>query len=397
MNEQVIPLFWDHTPNRQYPGLPPCPDPQKLEVILHPLNQCLPLNRIVVSPENEGNMNTLRRFAHTAYKRYDHSCRGCNFGIFAPSGQGKTFIVKQFAETVGLPFVLVQSSTLSDTWMLFQLISEASGKKGLPVTPTQEKPGAEYYLPPMIIFFDEAHLVARKLMKGGLLNAMESDDGLLQVKQPGVKGNTFTVDCSRVCWTAATTEKGMLFDAFANRLGTCLEWAPAGSEEVATIVKQNLERRTDELPFAMPIEVCRIVARYHPVPREAINFAIKVVQQKDMKPEESWETACQRVREDGGLDTWGFNRRQIAILTALGQRITAKSRLAIAAECRVEQLERCELPKLMDYRRKEGPLVVALSRGMAITEAGLQELNKRGIPHKGYVVTAEHYESRKRK
>ena len=33
-----------------------------------------------------------------------------------------------------------------------------------------------------------------KMMKGGLLNAMEPDDGLLQVRQPGVKGNSFIVD-----------------------------------------------------------------------------------------------------------------------------------------------------------------------------------------------------------
>jgi AAA+ superfamily predicted ATPase len=355
----------------------------------------VPLNRIVVSEENQGNMRTLRRFAYTAFKRYNHSCRGCNFGLFAPSGQGKTYIVKAFAETVHLPFVFVQSATLTDSWMLWQLICEAGKDANLPIVPCPIDK-ADYILPPMIIFFDEAHAIPKKMMKGGLLNAMEPDDGLLQVRQAGVKGNTFVVDCRKVCWIAATTEKGMLFDAFANRLGTYLEWAPAGAEEVAKIVKMHIDKRHQkgELAMDMPEDVCAMVARYQRVPREAINFAVKVVQQRDMAGDD-WKVACQTVAEDIGLDRWGFTDKQIAILTALGQRPIAESRLGTIAKCRIEQVTKYELPPLMEYTNG-GPLIVAVSgKGMAITEVGLKELEKRGITHKGHHITAEHFESKR--
>lgn len=395
MAYQMEHLFFDGSPGRGRPDLPSSPTQEELDALLSPYNEDLPLNRIIVSPDNEGNMRTLRRFVYTAHKRYNHSCRGCNFGLFAPSGQGKTFIAKAFAETVGLPLVFVQSSTLADSWMLWQLICEAGKKANLPIEPTKVDK-ADYFLPPMIVFFDEAHAIPRKMMKGGLLNAMEPDDGMLQVRQPGVKGNAFMVNCRKICWIAATTEKGMLFDAFANRLGTYLEWAPAGPEEVTQIVKANTDKRhaSGELAMAIPLEICRVVARYQRVPREAINFAIKVIQQRDMERQDTWEVACHKVAEDIGLDKWGFTDKQIAILTALGQRPIAEHRLDVVAKCRIEQVTKCELPPLMEYTNG-GPLVVASSRGMVITEAGLKELDKRGITNKGHNVTAEHYEARR--
>ena len=395
MEQQLQKLFWDSTPNRAYDWLGIEPTPEELEAVLSPDNSNLPLNRIIVSPDNEGNMRTLQRFVHTAFKRENHSCRGCNFGIFAQSGQGKTYIVKCFAETVKLPLVFVQSSVLADSWMLWQLICEAGQKAGTPIVPCKNGT-ADYMLPPMIIFFDEAHAIPRKMMRGGLLNAMEPDDGLLQIRQPGVKGNSFMVNCQKVCWVAATTEKGLLFDAFANRLGTYLEWAPANQDEAAKIVKMNIDKRHEngEFPFSMPLEVCSLVARYQKVPREAIAFAVKVIQQRDMKSD-TWESACEIVAHDIGLDQWGFNEKQTAILTALGQRPIAESRLAVVAKCRIEQVQRYELPPLMAYDNG-GPLVVTVSgKGMAITAAGLKELDKRGITHKGHRVTAEYFEMKR--
>lgn len=394
--QQLMRAFWDSTSDRRYPSLPPCPTEGQIRSALSENNQTCPLNAIIIGEENQGNMRTLRRFAFTACKRINHSARGCNFGIFAQSGQGKTFVVKQFAETIEIPFVLIQSASLSDTWQLFKEISDACEKAGTPIVDCKTDK-SDYSLPPVIVFFDEAHQIPRKMMKGGLLNAMEADDGYMLAKPPGMNTDSIVIDCKDVCWIAASTEKGMLFDAFANRLGTLIEWQNAGIDQVTEIVKQKMDWREEHnyLPFSMPVESCKIVARYCRVPREAVSFAEKVIQQRDMMPSDEWTEAAEKVAKDIGLDEWGFTKKQIAILKAVGQRPIALKGLPTVARCRIEQIEKFELPKLIGYH-DGGPFLVPVSgRGMCITEAGLKELEKRDIAHKGKRVTAEYFENRR--
>lgn len=400
MQVQWQKVFWDSTPDRRLTTLPLAPTEGDIRYLVGSTNAQSPLNRIIYGEENEGNMRILRRFAFTAMKRNNHSCRGCNFGIYAQSGQGKTYVVKQFAEMVGLPFVFVQSTAINDTARLFDMICEECDKfedGRLPIVPykPKETSKADYTLPPMIVFFDEAHALPKKMMTGGLLNAMEADDGHMIVKH-GSSGSVL-VDCKDVCWISATTEKGKLFDAFANRLGTDIEWRSAAPEQVALIVKQKMDARLEEgeLPFTMPVEVCLIAARYRRVPREAINFSLKMIQQVDMFPSDSWQEAADTVAADIGLDEWGFSEKQITILSALGQRPIAENRLATVAKCRIEQVTRYELPMLMDYSNG-GPLIISLSgRGMCITQAGLAELDKRDVRHNGKTITVEHFEKRR--
>lgn len=407
-------VFFDYTEEREMPFLPLPPSEEQVRIALSQNNHSCPLNNIIVSDDNEGNMRTLRRFAFTAMKRFNRSCRGCNFGIYSTSGQGKTYIVKQWAKTIGIPFVFVQASSLTDTWSLFEqirtqienhefhgdmLYTPPNGNTKFPkiVEWRNDEDGTDYNVPPCIVFIDEAHLIPRKMMQGGLLNAMERDDGIMAVRPAGVKADALTVNMREVCWVAATTERGRLFDALENRLSTAIEWHPATSEQLAKIVKMRLDEyvANKELPFSMPDEACLSVAKYRRIPREAISFAQKVVQQKDMMPSDSWDEAIERIAKDIGIDDHGFTNKQVAILTALGQRPIAESRLASVAKCRDEQVQRFELPFLMSYDG-EGPLVVAVSgKGMAITVAGLKELDRRGIPHKGHRITAEHFESRR--
>jgi len=337
-------------------------------------------------------MRTLRRFAFAAYRQVNHSLRGCNFGIYAQSGQGKTYVVKQFAKTIGVPFVMVQSMSLNDTATLFQMIVEECEDTN-PIVPYSPDGSTDYTLPPMIVFFDEAHALPTKMMTGGLLNAMEPDDGVMMVKQG--RSGVVTVDCSNVCWIGATTEKGKLFDAFANRLSTDIEWRSGSPGVVAQIVSQKMNERakTGEITSALPPEACQLAAHYRQVPREAISFGVRMSQQRDMFPSDTWEDAARQIAQDMGLDEWGFSNKQIAILKAVGQRPTAMKHMETIARCRLEQVERYELPMLMDYCNG-GPFVLSNSRGLCITEAGLRELEKRGIPHRGEKVTVEYFESK---
>ncbi|TXI89760.1 MAG: AAA family ATPase [Chryseobacterium sp.] len=410
--QQYEKLFFDPSDNRSIPCLNTAPSEEQIRIALSQNNQKCPLNDVIVSDQNEGNMRTLRRFAFTALKRPNRSCRGCNFGIYSSSGQGKTYIVKQWAKTIGIPFVFVQSSSINDTWSLFEQIRRAfdshefrgdvlytppDGNSKFPKIIEWRSGGTDYTVPPCIVFFDEAHLIPKKMMQGGLLNAMERDDGIMDMHPAGTKSDVITANMKNVCWVAATTERGRLFDAMENRLSTAIEWHPATLSEIADIVKLRISEyvATGELPFLMTDEAYELVAKYRRIPREAISFAQKVVQQKDIMPSDTWKECVEQVARDIGIDEHGFTIKQIAILTALGQRPIAESRLADIAKCRTEQVQRFELPGLMSYDGN-GPLVVVVSgKGMAITEAGLRELERRGLPHKGKKITAEHFESRK--
>lgn len=391
--QQLQTAFFD--PNGSNPHLPPAPSDDEIRMALAHNNKHCALNRVFVSQANEGNMRILRRFAFTAYKRYNRSCRGCNFGIFSPPGQGKTFIAKAWAETIGIPFVFVQSPSLDSTYMLFELISEECKKFGTPVTPLKHK-NSDFTLPPCIVFFDEAHAIKDSLMTGGLLNAMEPDDAYMVIKQG--RSEAKVVDCKDVCWIGATTELGDLFDAFVSRLLTTIEWVPASPTELPLIVKAGLENKADkgELPFAPDLEVCKLIAKYQSSPRLAIHgFGTKVVQQKDMFPSNTWQEACGVIARDMGLNDFGLDQKQMLVLTALGQRPIAEARLADVAKCRVPQIKRFVMPGLMQYMN-DGPYVVSLSgRGMCITKSGEKLLDRMGIQHNGEKVTAEHFESQR--
>lgn len=392
---QLEALYYNIDPAKKH--LPRKPTDDEIRVHIAENNQNCKLNKIVVNKANEGNMRTLRRFAFTAFKRQTRSCRGCNFGIYSPPGQGKTFIVKKFAETLDIPFVFVQSPILESTHMLFEQISGIFSKTMTPLVALQND-NCDYIIPPCIVFFDEAHELKSSLMKGALLNAMEPNDGIMIIKQPGTKGETLRVDCKNICWIAATTERGDLFDAFESRLTTAIEWTSSEGEELYQIIKAGLDQKysTRELPFSPPIEVCKLIAKYQKVPRLAIHgFGAKVVQHKDFSPSCTWEECCEIVASDMGLNEYGLTKKQTDILHSLGQRPIAESRLAEIAKCRIAQVKKYELPALMQYNNG-GPFVVSVSgRGMCITRNGLLMLEKMGMDHKGDKITAEYFESKR--
>jgi Holliday junction resolvasome RuvABC ATP-dependent DNA helicase subunit len=373
------------------------PSEAEIALAFAPNNRKCSLNRVIVSKANEGNFRILRRFGEEAHRRFNRSCRGFNFGIYCPPGQGKTFIVKAWAETIGIPFVFVQSSGLKSTWDLFQQICKAFEKTGISIVPEKNEQ-SDYVIPPCIVFFDEAHEIREDLQRGALLNPMEPDDGFMHIKGPGKDCETIVVDCYNICWIAATTDPADLFDAFASRFLNAVEWVPAGKEELPVIIKAGLEMKVEngEIPFAPPLEACQIITQYTTVPRIGIHgFGLMAVLQKRSQPNDTWEEACKVVAADLQYDEWGMTRKQIMILSALGQRPVAKARLGDICKCRSAQVEKMELPGLQQYTNG-GPFCVSISgRGMCVTVAGLKELDRRSIPHNGKKVTAEYFEAKR--
>jgi Holliday junction resolvasome RuvABC ATP-dependent DNA helicase subunit len=244
-----------------------------------------------------------------------------------------------------------------------------------------------YIVPPCIFFIDEAHAVPSRMMEGGLLNAMEANDGWLTFsKGSGQNARIIRVDCSHVCWAGASTEEGRLFPPFAQRLPTKLLWHAASPKEIAQIIKLHFPHFT--------AESCDAVAKYARIPRQAKNFAMHMEMHQ-----RQWKCDCNEaalaIARESGIDEYGMTMRQVKILTALGQRPISKATLAGIIDCNLEALEGVELPFLKGYA-DGGPFVVSCGgRGLAITRAGLKQLDLRGITHKGDKVTAEHFEDRK--
>lgn len=386
-------IFFDPTPERRLKTLPPPPTVE--ETLEYLDSQECPLNDIIVGPANEGNMKILRRFAFTALQNPYHQCRGMNFGLYGSAGQGKTYVAKQWAKAIGIPLVFIQSPALSDTWMLFQKIcDEFQRTQSVEIVPYQHE--NNYKLPPCIVALDEAHRLKPSLMRGGLLNPMEHNDAKMLCKVPGLKGESVTVQTDNVCWIAMTTDCGLLDEAFESRLEH-ITWAPAGPKELQQIVSFQMRKEYEAGELRVPFsdDAARWVTRYSTIPRTALAFARKMVMAKFME-QGTWQEAAEEVARNMGIDQWGMTNKQVAVLTALGQRPISKAHLAVVAHSHIEELERYILPPLQAYING-GPVIVSISgRGMALTKVGLLELEKRGLTHKGEKITAEYLEQRRK-
>lgn len=360
--------------------LPYLPDkPTSEDIAEHLSDEDCALNKIIVSDKNQGNMEILRLFIHQAYTLHNHSCRGMSFAIYASAGQGKTYLVKQFAEVVGIPFVFVQSDALSDNSHLFSQIKKAFSA----TTPIVEVETNKFTIPPCIVFLDEIHALNSKVMDG-LLNAMEYNDGMMRVTTgKAAKSKTIEIDCREICWVGATTEEGKLPGPFSSRLETSIVWHSAGPKEIYQIVQSHFPKFTDE--------ACNAVAKYRRVPREAMAFARKMEWAKE-RDELTWDDAAAFIAKQMEIDEFGMLHREIAILKALGQRPIAKANLATVGKCNEEALDKIVMPPLLEHT-ENGPFVIPTRRGYTITQSGIEELNKRGIPNKGERITVEFMES----
>jgi Holliday junction resolvasome RuvABC ATP-dependent DNA helicase subunit len=374
-------VFFDPSSDRSNPHLPSRPTDEEIKAKLD--DPSCPLNQLVVSKKNEGSMHVLKLFAFSAYSRFDHSCRGMNFGIYAGPGQGKTTVVKKWAETIGIPFIFIQSDALESPWHLFQLIAQAHEAAGQPLQPQFNE--QHYLIPPCIVFFDEAHALKESLRTGSLLNAMELNDGWMRAMPPGKNQKLYTIDCQEICWVLASTDPGLIFaqsEAFYSRCTTHIPWVSAEKSEISRMVGHHRP--------GLPNEACDLVAHYVQNPRKAIAFAGQMEMEAKMNGA-SWDVVAKKVALINGIDEFGMLFQQVNLLKALSHRPVAAQRLHLTVQCRKEELENMILPYLLQDVEGRGPLVETTPKGYALTRAGAGELEKRGCkvvdPHK---VLAEH-------
>lgn len=314
---------------------------------------------------NEKAVRKMTAAAYTALGRDNHEMRELAFAIFGPSSSGKTSLARCYADTVSLPFMEISPKSLRTTDDLFRIIRNVLAEHGLPLV-EEDRPN-HYRLPPCVIFIDEVHALTPGIVDG-LLKATEYNDAQL-VTESGV-----VIDTYRVTWMIATTDEGKLFEAFRTRFSPVV-LSYLNKADVAKIVKlANPD---------LPESVCRLVSHYNSrIPRKALEFARYMRMVRAMQPEDSWEEVARQVASDEGIDEFGMQEVHLKLLTALGQGPIAKNRIALIAGRKDEEVERNILPWLMVATDDQPALITVSGRGYTITEAGVAELEKRGIEHK---------------
>lgn len=323
---------------------------------------------------NEEAIKRMSRAVFVAYGNENHNCSDYSFALCGPPSTGKTHLAKLFAKTLRIPFVVIEPQTIKKVHDVFEEIKKtckefSSGlirKNDLDLVDINGN--NTYVLPSMVVFIDEVHNLRPNVVQG-LLKATEPKDRIMMTEMG------CTVHTQNVCWMIATTDRGDLFDAFDTRFQK-VSLRLYSKKEMAQIIKMNNPDWSDD--------VCMLVAKYNPfVPREAIAFAKDMRVEYEIDPRD-WESVANAVAEDNGIDSYGMTYIRLNILKALGQNPMSASQLPFVAHVKEEELKKYIMPVLLARTPDQPfPLVSVSSRGYTITPAGLEELNKRGISHRG--------------
>lgn len=330
-----------------------------------------PLNKFI---GNEKAIRRLSRAAFSAMGKPNRDCSDYSFAICGPPSTGKTYLTKLFSKTLGIPLVVIEPQTIKRTQDIFDEISSvcrdfSSGEVVKPgdlslVVDENEK----FNLPPLIVFIDEVHNLKSNVVQG-LLKATEPNDRIM-ITEEGDQVLT-----NKVCWMIATTDRGDLFDAFDTRFQK-INLRLYSKNEMAKIIQMN---NPD-----WDMEVCNLVATYNPiVPREAIAFAKDMRVENEMNPS-NWVDVAKRTAEDHGIDEFGMTYSRLNVLKALGRSTMSSSQMPFVVHVKEDELKKYIMPPLLARTPDQlVPFVTVCSRGYSITSAGLAELDKRAISHRG--------------
>lgn len=334
---------------------------EKLEAVSRD-NPKSPFSRFI---GNDKAVRKLQTAAYVALGHPNHEMRDLAFSVFGPSSSGKTTLVRLYAETVELPYVEVSPKQIKSLDDLFKEFSRVLSEANFPLV--EVKP-SHYTIPPTVVLIDEVHALSNNVVQG-LLKATEYNDGIMATETGKI------VNTQHITWFIATTDEGKLFDAFRTRFSP-LVLQLLNKREVSRIVKLAHPELSQE--------VCDTVAHYNSrVPRKALEFARYMKMFKLMYRHLSWDAVAKQVALDEGIDEYGMHEVHLKILRALGQGPIARNRISLVAGRKEEEVEKFILPWLLVATDDQPALVNVKSKGYTITEAGLTELDKRGILHLG--------------
>jgi Holliday junction resolvasome RuvABC ATP-dependent DNA helicase subunit len=321
-------------------------------------NPNCPFSRFV---GNDKAIKKLQAVAYDALGHYNHLCREISFSIFGPPSSGKTTLVKMFAKLIELPFVEFSPKIKSCDDMLSEM-ERVLAMDGVPLIEFRRKNYFE--LPPCVVFIDEIHAVPDSIIQS-LLKATEYNDGMLITE----KGKT--VNCHDVCWVIATTDEGMLFDAFRSRFSPLL-LTYLGNKDIAKIV--NLANPE------IPVDACSLIAFFNSrVPRKALEFARYAKIVKKMCNADAWDDVIKRVALDEGIDEFGMQSIHRKVIEALAQHPVPAGRMSIVVGRKKEEVEKYVLPWLMADTDETKSFIKVTYKGFELTDYGIEQCAIRGI------------------
>jgi Holliday junction resolvasome RuvABC ATP-dependent DNA helicase subunit len=314
---------------------------------------------------NDKAIRKLQTAAFSALGHENHLMRDLSFAIFGPASAGKTTVARLYAEVVQLPFVEVSPKQIKTLEDLYREINRVLTDQGVPLVEYKPK---HYALPPVVILIDEVHALSDSVIQG-LLKATEYNDAVMATETGKI------INTHDATWFIATTDEGKLFDAFRTRFSPIV-LKMLNKSDVAKVVKLANPDLSDD--------VCHLVAHYNSrIPRKALEFARYMRMVRDMTPNESWEEIAAQVASDEGIDVYGMHEVHLTILKSLGQGPVARNRISLIAGRKEEEVEKFIMPWLLTETDDQPALVTVTTKGYTITEAGLAELDRRGINHLG--------------
>lgn len=344
------------------------------------------LRRRAVDPKNPacpfhsfvGNRDAVKRLsllAYTALGDEYHKCKQ-SFALLGPASTGKTTLAKMFAKMIGLPFIEIHPQSVKNPTDVVVSIGKVLENFKVKLTEDTHTTlelipddKGDVIVPPCVVFIDEAHNLRNAVVQG-LLKAIEPNDATL------ILDTGYKVDTELITWIIATTDRGMLFDAFDTRFMK-INLHPYTRKEITKILKLSHPE--------WPDEVCQLAAKYGgQVVREAKQFAEEMANYAAMHRDKSLKEVAIDVAKMNGIDDFGLSYKRLSVLQVLGSRgPLSRVNLAQAVQIKEEELEKFVLPPLKASTSDQDTRVVACSKGYAITLAGLEELDKRGIGHMG--------------
>ena len=305
-----------------------------------------------------GNKRAVRRLKRARYQF--QTGKPPNLAIIGPASTGKTLMARSYAHKLA-PFLELQPQAIESLgWLHDKLL------------PMRDKP--------CIVFIDEVHNLKKPIVQG-LLKAVEPNDRILETEEG------YKYDTSKISWVIATTERGLLFDAFDTRFSK-VQLRHYSRGEIAQIVKLSYGSFSDA--------ACKMIAHYCGlVPREALLFAEEVLTEwriqndsdtvdpdnsGDMLPNTPRISEIMKyVANDSGIDEHGMTFKRLSILVELGNGPIASTRLAGCVQVKKQELDRFILPPLLAKTPDRQPYLSVCSKGYYITPVGLRELDLRGI------------------